>query len=766
MSKNKKNKKKQQQAQPVVKVQSATVANVESDTAPVAVAVVTPPEDTQNAEIGALKKRIQELQDSIDSLAALKLSLAEQKEAVKVEVDSVVAQRAALETDKAALATDRAAFESEKRILNESVESAFKDHFKEAREALSQALSKREADLSAREVALDRKDAQLEEERKSISERESTFDAREDLIKQRDQRSIRRCADREQLIDDEVRRLVEDGVAAYRAEISAKDVELARLRGQIQQLVGETEILKSWRSEFGTQKPAEVLKEIHDARAEIAALDQDLKNEMERYPQDLKRRYDDLAQKQSELSQEKAKLLQEISEKDKALREASSNNAEQDILRLQCQSLKKTLSSTFSSLELVEAKLKEATRAYASAEDESKRYDAVRQAKLWKDSEVPSRPVQVESEAKWLEGIVGEMSNYGFDFPKRLVQAFHTSLKSAEMAPLTVLSGVSGTGKSELPRLYSLLGGIQFLSVAVQPNWNSPEMLLGYFNPMEGRYDSTDTLKFLVQAADELRDHMCLCLLDEMNLAHPELYFAPFLSKLEERRGCQEGAEPRVGVKVGAGMRDYPVRLGRNVLWTGTMNNDETTEMLSDKVLDRSESLFFPRPEHVVDRQNKDLPVHMTGYLPYRVWHEWCRSAGTLLEDDVRVFREDIDKINECLGKTGRALGHRVWQAIRLYMANHPDVIAAKGSDKPEAEKKIEVQDALRRAFEDQLAMKVMPKLRGLDVTGRTKGSLENIEKEVICKYKDLATDFKHAMTNGDDQFVWASAVFMTDSAN
>jgi len=759
----KKNKKKPQS---VVPVQATTVAHTEPATTPTAVAAAASPEDTPNAEIESLKKRIQELQDSIDSLAALKLSLAEQKQAVKAEVEDVVAQRAVLETDKAALATDRAAFESEKRILNESVESAFKDHFKEAREALSQALSKREADLSAREVALDRKDAQLEEERKSISERESTFDAREDLIKQRDQRSIRRCADREQLIDDEVRRLVEDGVAAYRAEIDAKDSELARLRGQIQQLVGEAEVLKSWRSEFGEQKPAEVLKAIHDVRAANVALDQDLKKEMERYPQDLKSRYDDLAQKQSVLSQERAKLLQEISEKDKALREASSNNAEQDILRLQCQSLKKTLSSTFSSLELVEAKLKEATRAYASPEEESKRHDAVRQARLWKDSEIPSRPISTESEAEWLDGVIGEMSKHGFEFPRRLIQAFHTSLKTAEMAPLTVLSGVSGTGKSELPRLYSLFGGLQFLSVAVQPNWNSPEMLLGYFNPMEERYDSTDALKFLVQAADELREHMCLCLLDEMNLAHPELYFAPFLSKLEERRGCQEGAEPRVGVKVGAGMRDYPVRLGRNVLWTGTMNNDETTEMLSDKVLDRSESLFFPRPEHVVDRQNKDLPGRLNGYLPYKVWHEWVKSADTLTEDEVKVFRGDIDKINECLGESGRALGHRVWQAIRLYMANHPDVIAAKKLDKPEAEKKVDIHAALKRAFEDQLAMKVMPKLRGLDVSGKTKESLKNIEKDVIGKYEALATDFKRAMTNGDDQFVWASAVFMSAPAN
>ena len=113
-----------------------------------------------------------------------------------------------------------------------------------------------------------------------------------------------------------------------------------------------------------------------------------------------------------------------------------------------------------------------------------------------------------------------------------------------------MLAGVSGTGKSELPRLYSHFGGLYFEPLSVQPNWDSQESMLGFFNSIDNRFDAQPVLRFLAQsqkpwvpATDEhdgypgLADAVCMVLLDEMNLAHPELYFAEFLSKLELRRG-------------------------------------------------------------------------------------------------------------------------------------------------------------------------------------------------------------------------------------
>ena len=164
------------------------------------------------------------------------------------------------------------------------------------------------------------------------------------------------------------------------------------------------------------------------------------------------------------------------------------------------------------------------------------------------------------SESDWLQSVAQQCDDYGLHFNPRILKAFHTSLKTAEMSPLTVLAGVSGTGKSELPRLYSHFGGLYFEPLSVQPNWDSQESMLGFFNSIDNRFDAQPVLRFLAQsqkpwlpATNEhdgypgLADAVCMVLLDEMNLAHPELYFAEFLSKLELRRGKRGHTSPRRG---------------------------------------------------------------------------------------------------------------------------------------------------------------------------------------------------------------------------
>ena len=102
---------------------------------------------------------------------------------------------------------------------------------------------------------------------------------------------------------------------------------------------------------------------------------------------------------------------------------------------------------------------------------------------------------EIVNEIKWLNKIKNSFNEVGFKFSDRLLYAFHTSLKVGDWNPLTVLAGVSGTGKSELPRLYSRYGGINFLPLAVQSNWDSPYSLFGYYNSLEGKFNATSLLK-------------------------------------------------------------------------------------------------------------------------------------------------------------------------------------------------------------------------------------------------------------------------------
>lgn len=374
-------------------------------------------------------------------------------------------------------------------------------------------------------------------------------------------------------------------------------------------------------------------------------------------------------------------------------------------------------------------------------------------------------PAVATSEPDWLDRIVKGCEASGMHFPRRLLDAFHTALKTAELSPLAVLAGVSGTGKSELPRLYARFGGLAFLGVPVQPNWDSPQSLFGFFNSVDNRFNATTLLRAMVQAQHAVDDpawpqglggRLLLVLLDEMNLAHVEQYFSDLLSKLEARRGERE--DVTLDIDLGAGMAPYPLKLGRNVLWVGTMNEDETTKALSDKVIDRSNLLFFPRPRTLLRRPEVTL-APAAPLLDRAIWESWRELRSPFTADQVAPYREVLEAINTALEQVGRALGHRVWQAVEAYLANYPAVRDARARNDHEA-----LERAMRQAFEDQLVLKVMSKLRGIETSGDAKRNcldpirqqLENPELGL-----GLAEDFDIACRVGAGAFVWSSARYL-----
>lgn len=413
-------------------------------------------------------------------------------------------------------------------------------------------------------------------------------------------------------------------------------------------------------------------------------------------------------------------------------------------------------------------------------------------------TETPQKPaedVYQNDELVWLEGISNKIQEYGLVFPKRILYAFHTALKTAEWSPLAVLAGVSGTGKSVLPELYAKFGGLNFVNIPVQPNWDSQESLLGYYNTISGEFEAQPLLKYLVQtqtpnsdgreatedeAAAEpykasLKNQMNIVLLDEMNLAHIEQYFAEFLSKLEERRGKEEDSNsyPKLSVKLG-GTDSYYLPLGRNVLWVGTMNQDETTKSLSDKVLDRGIVINFPRPTQFKRRNKvkKDV-AEEEKYLPVETWKSWqlefteeqIAQTGKIIEP----YKKLVEDINTEISKVGRALGHRVWQSIENYIWNYPEVrklLIAENSNLDDEEFQKELCKQIDPAFEDQLVQKIMPKLRGIETRSTSKTILGNIN-ELIGKFKsenhniNIQKDFENAMKFGDGQFLWVTSEYL-----
>lgn len=361
------------------------------------------------------------------------------------------------------------------------------------------------------------------------------------------------------------------------------------------------------------------------------------------------------------------------------------------------------------------------------------------------------------SEIHWLNKVIDNIRKEGFEFSDRLLWAFHTSLKISDWSPLTVLAGVSGTGKSELPRLYSTYGGLYYLPLAVQPDWDSPQSLFGYYNSLEGKFNATTLLKLLYQFQPgengDFKEYMSLILLDEMNLAHVELYFSELLSKLELLRGS---SNVNLDINISEST-PLEIGLGKNILWTGTMNEDETTKSLSDKVIDRGSLLNFPRPTELRSREKiVKTDVNRTDKLRNETWESWkYTETNEKLKVHIGEYRKVLENINGALEISGRAIGHRVWQAVESYIKNHPLVIHNMNSDE-ERKKYVKI------AFEDAVIHKVIPKLRGLETSGDVKEKCLDTIKNILTQHADgLIPDFELALDNPYGVFAWRSSKYL-----
>lgn len=387
---------------------------------------------------------------------------------------------------------------------------------------------------------------------------------------------------------------------------------------------------------------------------------------------------------------------------------------------------------------------------YAGVEDFEKRQKNIKEQIVKTNPKVLGAPSNEVEELAFLERIEKGMQEFNVFYPKRLLYMFHTALKSASLSPLSVLSGVSGTGKSELPKLYAHFGGLNFLSIAVQPTWDSPESLMGYFNAIENKFDATEFLRFFIQTTlsnnEEpygLKEAMNIVLLDEMNLAHIELYFAEFLSKLEVKRS----KETNISIKLGTGLT-WESPLGDNLLFVGTMNEDESTKMLSDKVLDRAFCLNFERPKELISKQQKPLPSN-DEYLKAETFNRWINKEGDQEAKLEGKYKKLTEEINERLDDCGRSIGHRVWQSMSAYMHNHPLVLHASDKNK-----------ALQFAYEECLVLKIFPKLRGV----QTRNNQHLTKIQDLLKDFSVSSDFKQAMENDFKEFVFNSANYLNNA--
>ncbi|NTW04273.1 MAG: AAA domain-containing protein, partial [Oscillochloris sp.] len=276
-----------------------------------------------------------------------------------------------------------------------------------------------------------------------------------------------------------------------------------------------------------------------------------------------------------------------------------------------------------------------------------------------------------------IELIAERVRARGFAISDLLLRSYHVALQTR---PLVILPGISGTGKTRLTRLYAdAIHGIvagrdnpYYLVVAVQPDWHSARDLLGYYNALTGTYHASAFTRFLLQAAADPQQPYYVCL-DELNLARPEYYLAPILSAMETLEGTIDLGTPTVDVALaGGGSIRSPLRLPVNLRITGTVNVDESTFALSDKLLDRA---------NLIELTDVDLEAFRASY-------------GSPMDAEVWAM---ITAVQPITAEAGHPFGYRAISEMLRFIEQ------ARGTLIP------------RAALDLQIKQKVLPRLRGED---------------------------------------------------
>jgi hypothetical protein len=240
-----------------------------------------------------------------------------------------------------------------------------------------------------------------------------------------------------------------------------------------------------------------------------------------------------------------------------------------------------------------------------------------------------------------VHALTAAIDTRGFRFEPWLIAAFVTALRTK---PFVILAGVSGTGKSRLPGLIAAATGAHETVIPVRPDWADSADVIGYLD-LQGQFRPGAVLR-LVEQAGKLSAQLHLCVLDEMNLARVEHYFAEVLSRLEGRAPTADGGSetaPLVVQALSAADAEWgKLALPANLAFVGTVNMDESDGTFSRKVLDRAFTLEL-----------SDVDLHSWGVASatasaaVRAWPiEAWRPAGASLGE--RATRgPDQSTINE-----------------------------------------------------------------------------------------------------------------------
>ena len=190
-----------------------------------------------------------------------------------------------------------------------------------------------------------------------------------------------------------------------------------------------------------------------------------------------------------------------------------------------------------------------------------------------------------------------------------MIRLFISALASTK---LVILQGISGTGKTSLAYAWGKFLKHDSCIASVQPSWRDRTELFGYFNEFTKRFNETEVLKEMYVAG--YTDDVYTVILDEMNISRVEYYFAEMLSILEMPNKDEWIVEivPSAWKSDPVHLMEGKIKIPPNMWYIGTINNDDSTFMVTDKVYDRAMPIDINDKGQVFEPEN--IPAQDINY--------------------------------------------------------------------------------------------------------------------------------------------------------
>lgn len=414
--------------------------------------------------------------------------------------------------------------------------------------------------------------------------------------------------------------------------------ELETVKKICKEKIEENEKLRNTIDVYGDD-PAVLIQQINKCNEQIAELEDSLakmttsEEELQKLRED-KARFEQLQQKYDSLMKEKIEIEKEKIELSVDQDELANYKRFVKVLELQKNELQNELSRT---IDMYESR---AEKVFANL------------------SNIDEKITQNETDGP--VSLKELCTNFRLYLANRKVNplyysdvAIRTFIAGFSASRLMILQGLSGTGKSSLPRAFAdYIKGSTTTLVPVQSSWKDRNDLLGFYNDFKKQYKETDFLNALYTASHDNENIHCI-VLDEMNLSRIEYYFADMLSVLEDPDKSKWNIS-LISDPEGIGknfkwpelIHDGKLRIRDNTWFIGTANEDDSTFTITDKVYDRSVVLDFRSKGKKEDFSKEDLkkkiePIHLNN-------NDFMRSLDAVIftESEKNRMEEMINKLD------------------------------------------------------------------------------------------------------------------------